>query len=122
MADPVLTEKGINMTRDEMISLIHDRLEHADLRELEMICGLVLVAGAVTRSLSIQPTTAPHENKSKQELTLSVPDAAKRLGVPVSTMYEIVKTKGFPTIHIGTRILVSAKGLEEWVDKKAREE
>ena len=58
---------------------------------------------------------------SESPLTLSVPDAAKRLGVPVSTMYEIVKTKGFPAIRSGTRILVSAKGLEEWVDRKAQE-
>lgn len=58
---------------------------------------------------------------SDTPLTLSVREAAKRLGVPVSTMYEIVKSEGFPTIRIGTRILVSAKGLEEWVDRKARE-
>lgn len=58
---------------------------------------------------------------SPNPLTLNVPDAAKRLGVPVSTMYEIVKTEGFPTIRIGTRILVSAKGLEDWVDRKAQE-
>lgn len=109
------------MTRAEMISFIHDRLEHADLWELEMICGLVLVAGAATRSLNTPVAmAAPHEKKSKQALTLSVPDAAKRLGVPVSTMYEIVKTEGFPTIRIGTRILVSAKGLEEWVAEKAK--
>lgn len=58
---------------------------------------------------------------NQSPLALSVPDAAKRLGVPVSTMYEIVKSEGFPTIRIGTRILVSAKGLEEWVDRKAQE-
>lgn len=115
------------MTRAEMISLIHDKVKHADLRELEMISGLILVAGAATRSSGITPTmTASLMEKdgvnSAVPLTLSVPEAADRLGVPVSTMYEIVKTKGFPTIHIGTRILVSAKGLEEWVDKKAREE
>lgn len=109
------------MTRAEMLSIIQDKLESADLRELEMICGLVLVAGAATRSLNTAAAmAAPHEKKSKQALTLSVPEAAKRLGVPVSTMYEIVKTKGFPTIHIGTRILVSAKGLEEWVAEQAK--
>ena len=114
------------MTRAEMISWIQDRLEHADLRELEMICGLMLVAGAATKSPNVPPTMAvPHTGKggvdSATPLTLTVSEAADRLGVPVSTMYEIVKSEGFPTIRIGTRLLVSAKGLETWVDRKAQE-
>ena len=46
------------------------------------------------------------------KLTLSVPEAADVLGVSPSKMYQIVRIKGFPTIQIGRRLLVSAKGLE----------
>ena len=54
-----------------------------------------------------------------EKLTLSVPEAAQIVGVSQSIMYEIVKIKGLPTIHIGRRLLVSAKGLERWIEEQA---
>ncbi len=54
-----------------------------------------------------------------EKLTLSVPEAAQIVGVSQSKMYEIVKIKGFPTIHIGRRLLVSVKGLERWIEEQA---
>lgn len=53
------------------------------------------------------------------KLTYTVPEAAKVLGVSTSKMYEVVKIAGFPTIRIGGRLLVSAKGLENWVETQA---
>ena len=50
------------------------------------------------------------------KLTLSIPEAAKRLGISESNMRTLARTAGFPTVLIGKRILVSAKGLEKWVD------
>lgn len=55
-----------------------------------------------------------------QKLTLSVTEAAQRLGVSRTTMYQIVKIKGFPTVQIGNRVLVSVRGLEKWVDEQAQ--
>ena len=57
---------------------------------------------------------------SRQKLTYSVPEAAKILGVSASKMYEVVKIDGFPTIKIGGRLLVSAKGLERWIDEQSQ--
>ena len=54
------------------------------------------------------------------KLTYSVPEAAKILGVSASKMYEVVKIDGFPTIKIGGRLLVSAKGLERWIDEQSQ--
>ena len=54
------------------------------------------------------------------KLTLSVPEAADVLGVSTAKMYQIVKIQGFPTVHIGGRILVSAKGLERWIEEQAQ--
>lgn len=51
-----------------------------------------------------------------EKLTLSIPEAAKILGISDSKMYELVRTEGFPTIVVGKRKLVSRKGLERWVD------
>ena len=52
--------------------------------------------------------------------TLSVAEAAAVVGISTRYMYDLVKTKGFPTIQIGRRLLVSAKGLEQWLDEQAQ--
>lgn len=54
------------------------------------------------------------------KLTLSVPEAAEIVGVSSAKMYQLVRTEGFPTVHIGKRILVSAKGLERWIEEQAQ--
>lgn len=54
------------------------------------------------------------------KLTYSIPEAAEVLGVSKTRMYQIAKVKGFPTIMIGKRILVSIKGLEAWVEEQAK--
>ena len=54
------------------------------------------------------------------KLTLSVPEAAETLGVSRSKMYQLVKSEGFPVLLVGKRILVSIKGLEEWVQEQSK--
>lgn len=60
------------------------------------------------------------EDVVPQKLTLSVTEAANLIGVSRTTMYHLVKMKGFPTVQIGNRVLVSVKGLEKWVDEQAQ--
>ena len=55
----------------------------------------------------------------RPKLTYSVPEAARVLGISETKMYQLVKTRGFPTIRIGRRSLVSVKGLERWVEEQA---
>lgn len=57
---------------------------------------------------------------NRPKLTYSVPEAAKVLGVSASKMYEVVRIKGFPTIRVGNRLLVSVKGLENWIEEQAQ--
>lgn len=45
-------------------------------------------------------------------LTLTVPQAAKRLGIGRSAAYEGVRTGQIPTIRIGKRIVVPVAALE----------
>ena len=39
-------------------------------------------------------------------LMLSVPDLTEVLGISRAGAYELVKSEGFPTLHIGNRILI----------------
>ena len=54
------------------------------------------------------------------KLTMSVPEAAKVLGISIPNMYTLAKSKGFPTLVIGNRLLISVKGLERWVEEQAQ--
>lgn len=51
-----------------------------------------------------------------EKLTLSIPEAAKVLGIGSSKMYELVRTGGFPVICVGARKLIPKKGLERWLE------
>ena len=53
-----------------------------------------------------------------EKLTISVREAAKIVGISATKMYELARSDGFPAFAIGNRILVSAKGLADWVEKQ----
>ena len=54
-------------------------------------------------------------------LMLSVPEVAAVLGISRAGAYELVKAKGFPSLSIGTRILVPRDKLAVWIDEKSAE-
>lgn len=51
-----------------------------------------------------------------ERLTMTIPEAAKVLGISKSKMYDLARSDGFPTITVGTRRLISRKGLERWME------
>ena len=53
-------------------------------------------------------------------LTISVPEAARRLGISKVRMYEIARSEGFPAFRVGERILVHEKLFEQWVQARAQ--
>ena len=53
------------------------------------------------------------------KLTVSVPEAAKLLGVSKTTAYELAHSEDFPAFSVGNRLLVSVAGLEKWVEEQA---
>lgn len=55
-----------------------------------------------------------------EKLAISIPEAAKMLGVSRTFMYQLAKSSGFPAVNVGNRVLISVKGLERWVDEQAR--
>lgn len=66
------------------------------------------------------PRTYKVNGEAVERLTLSIPETAQILGISRSQMYALAKSDGFPTIAIGTRLLVSRKGLERWVEERSQ--
>ncbi len=56
-----------------------------------------------------------------EKLTLSVEEAGKLLGVSRQVAYQLIHRADFPTLHIGRRILVPKKQLEEWMDRQVND-
>lgn len=54
-----------------------------------------------------------------EKLTCSIPEMAEILGISKSRAYPLARSAGFPAITIGKRVVISIKGLQEWVDKQA---
>lgn len=55
---------------------------------------------------------------NRKKLALSIPEAAELLSISDTAMRQLARTKGFPSFKMGTRLLISAKGLEEWVERQ----
>ena len=49
-------------------------------------------------------------------LTLTVPEVGEVLGISRASAYELVRSKGFPHMKIGTRILVPKDKFLAWID------
>ena len=58
---------------------------------------------------------AKFKNYDDLPLMLSVPDLTDALGISRAGAYELVKSEGFPALHIGNRILVPKEELIAWI-------
>ena len=58
---------------------------------------------------------AKFKNYDDLPLMLSVPDLTEALGISRAGAYELVKSEGFPALHIGNRILVLKEELIAWI-------
>lgn len=54
-----------------------------------------------------------------ERTTMSVQELSAQMGISLPKAYELVKTPGFPTLHIGTRILIPIDAYKEWLMKNA---
>lgn len=59
--------------------------------------------------------------KSFDELPmfLNAEDISEALGIAISTTYELMKQKGFPSLKIGRRYVVERVNFIEWVQKNS---
>ena len=51
-------------------------------------------------------------------LTLTVPEVGEVLGISQAAAYELVRSKGFPSMRIGTRILVPKDKFVAWINQQ----
>ena len=58
---------------------------------------------------------AKFKNYDDLPLMLSVPDLTAALGISRASAYELVKSKGFPALHIGNRIVIPKDNLIAWI-------
>jgi excisionase family DNA binding protein len=71
--------------------------------------------------ISAGTTQAPSDSKRKEDIRpigVSIPQAAKMLGVSKKTFYPLIKEGKIRTVKIGRRVLVSVQSLHEFVDGK----
>ena len=54
-------------------------------------------------------------------LMLSVPQVADVLGIGRTNAYELVKEKDFPSLNIGSRIVVPKDKFIQWIEEKVSE-
>ena len=52
-------------------------------------------------------------------MTLTVEELMDELHISRPTAYELVKQEHFPAFHVGSRILINRKGLQEWLDAQS---
>lgn len=50
-----------------------------------------------------------------EKSVMSVQELARQMGISLPKAYELVKEPGFPTIHIGTRILIPMDAYKQWL-------
>ena len=51
-------------------------------------------------------------------LTLTAPEVGEVLGISRAAAYELVRSKEFPSMRIGTRILVPKDKFIQWIDQQ----
>ncbi len=52
----------------------------------------------------------------REPLTLTIPQAARLLGISTSKAYEAARCGQLPTLRVGSRVLISRRRLEELVN------
>lgn len=53
--------------------------------------------------------------KYMEKTTMSVQELSAQLGISLPKAYKLVKSESFPSIRIGTRILIPVDAFREWL-------
>ena len=62
--------------------------------------------------------TTKFKNYDDLPLTLTAPEVGEVLGISRAAAYELVRSEGFPSMRIGTRILVPKDKLIAWINEQ----
>ena len=61
------------------------------------------------------------KNYADLPLTLTAPEVGEVLGISRAAAYQLVRSEGFPSFKIGTRILVPKDRLLAWIDQQVED-
>ena len=53
--------------------------------------------------------------KNMEKTTMSVQELSAQLGISLPKAYALAKSEGFPSVRIGTRILIPVDAFREWL-------
>ena len=68
------------------------------------------------------PMTSKYTTYEQLPLMLSVPDVAAVLGISRAAAYELARSKDFPALRIGTRIVVPKDKFIDWISRRVEEQ
>lgn len=68
------------------------------------------------------PMTSKYTTYEQLPLMLSVPEIAAVLGISRAAAYELARTKDFPSLQIGTRIVVPKDKFIDWINRRVEEQ
>ncbi len=54
------------------------------------------------------------------KMAISVTELSMMMGISLPKAYELTKRPGFPSIRLGTRILIPKDAFEEWLKAEAQ--
>ena len=54
-----------------------------------------------------------------EKTTMSVQELSSQMGISLAKAYELAKTPGFPTLRIGTRILIPVDAYKAWLTERS---
>ena len=91
-----------------------------------MLSDFVLTTLNLCDSISLRGSESKPQQKEifkgdilMEKATLSVTELAKQMGIGRNQAYALTRREGFPALHIGARILVPVKELENWLRREA---
>ena len=77
------------------------------------------LADELDRIEGATPVVKPVQDIGQEKMLLTVREAAETLGVSRATVYTLIHREDFPSIHIGARILINSKKLQDWVNNQS---
>ena len=65
-------------------------------------------------------TTTIYTSYDQLPIALTAEDVAQVLGVSRSNAYTLMRSRGFPTLRVGKRMIVPKDKLLEWMEKQIK--
>ena len=63
-----------------------------------------------------------NSDNQKTELVITIPEMGQRLKVTRDVAYRLARSEGFPVVHIGKRLIIPVKELEQWLSDQVKKQ